>query len=343
MTVQASGAGPVRLSARCFALGCTGSALYFLFNNYLIFWRDWPGALRWLEGQWGAQPPLTEVLSTLGLLQALLLVLLWVGIVMYVFRTPQKSLQTESEQLSSFAAFLCRGAFWAVFLIGLVDMSISFLRVEDALVPLIGEEGARELGRSNFRGTFLHYPLLVLGYVIALRHKGLGFTWFALLVVVVEFLIVLSRFVFSYEQAFMGDLVRMWYASLFLFASANALVTEGHVRVDVFYTSMRPRNKALSNTVGAVVLGMPLCWVILLIGMWDKGSSINSPLRSFEISQQGFGMYIKYLMVGFLVIFALTMLIQFCSYFLENLGRLLERQEEANLESTHQTISSSPA
>ena len=50
------------------------------------------------------------------------------------------------------------------------------------------------------------------------------------MVVLAEFAIVVSRFVFSYEQAYMGDLVRFWYAALFLFASAYALSHEGHVR-----------------------------------------------------------------------------------------------------------------
>ena len=213
--------------------------------------------------------------------------------------------------------------------------------MEDWLKLAFGVELALELGRSNFRGTFVHYPLILIGFIIAFRHKGLGFIWLAFLIVIAEFLIVVSRFVFSYEQAFMGDLVRMWYAALFLFASANALVTEGHVRVDVFYANMRPQRKALSNALGSVLLGLPLCWIILLIGMWDKGSSINSPLRSFEIYQQGFGMYIKYLMVGFLVVFALTMLIQFCSYFLENLGLLLGEEKEERQISESST--SSPA
>ena len=62
---------------------------------------------------------------------------------------------------------------------------------------------------------------MLLSCFIAIRSKGLGFIWLALLVVVAEFLIVITRFVFSYEQAFMGDLVRFWYAALFLFASAN--------------------------------------------------------------------------------------------------------------------------
>ena len=147
-------------------------------------------------------------------------------------------------------------------------------------------------------------------------------------VVLSEFAIVITRFVFSYEQAFMGALVRFWYAALFLFASAYTLLKEGHVRVDVFYAGFSRAKKSWSNIVGTLVLGLPLCWVILMQGMGGRGDSINSPLLSFEISQSGYGMYVKYLMAGFLVVFASTMMVQFVSYLLENIANLLHPPEE---------------
>ena len=136
----------------------------------------------------------------------------------------------------------------------------------------------------------------------------------------------------------MGDLVRMWYAALFLFASSYALVNEGHVRVDVLYSRFKDRAKAYSNAVGCLLLGIPLCWIILMTGMWGKGSSLNSPLLSFEVYQQGFGMYTKYLMVGFLIVFAVCMLVQFTGYFLYNVAQLLG--EEVSNEKYLQTSNS---
>jgi TRAP-type mannitol/chloroaromatic compound transport system permease small subunit len=141
-------------------------------------------------------------------------------------------------------------------------------------------------------------------------------------VVVAEFMIVITRFIFSYEQAFMGDLVRFWYAALFLFASAHTLLIEGHIRVDVAYTHFSDRAKAWVNVVGIFLLGLPLCGVILSLGMWSKTSSINSPLISVEVSQSGYGMYVKYIMVGYLAIFAFSMAIQFASYLLSQFGVL---------------------
>ena len=78
-----------------------------------------------------------------------------------------------------------------------------------------------------------------------------------------------------------------------------------------------------------MLLGVPLCWIILSMGLWTKGSSLASPLLSFEISQSGFGMYVKYLMAGCLIVFAASMAAQFASYFLESMAVLLRREGRA--------------
>lgn len=302
-------------------------AFLFLFNNYLIFFRGWPGPLNFLKHQewFGFAPlrnPLKDDLVILGWIQFIDLLAVPAAVLVWIYKTQQRSLRDDARLWSGFAEYIIRATFWAVLLIGVIDVVISFLRVENFLEIIVGDKLAMSLGRSSFRGTFVLYPLFGVGAVIAIFSRGLGFIWLSLMVVVAEFLIVITRFVFSYEQVFMGDLVRFWYAGLFLFASAYSLVTEGHVRVDVLYTTFTKRNKSISNTVGCLLLGIPLCWTILLSGMWTRGSSLNGPLLSFEVYQQGYGMYVKYLMVGFLVIFALSMLVQFVSYTLDNIANL---------------------
>jgi TRAP-type mannitol/chloroaromatic compound transport system permease small subunit len=111
--------------------------------------------------------------------------------------------------------------------------------------------------------------------------------------------------------------VRFWYAALFLFASAYTLLEEGHVRVDVFYAALSPKKKGRVNFFGTLILGIPLCWTILWFGMATNRSVINSPLLVFEVTQAGFGLYIKYLMAVFLGIYAVSMLTQFVSYLMD--------------------------
>ena len=111
--------------------------------------------------------------------------------------------------------------------------------------------------------------------------------------------------------------MRLWYGALFLFASAFTLLEEGHVRVDVFYANFKTKTKGLINAVGSIFMGITLCWTILIVGMGSRSSVINSPIFSFEVTQSGFGLYVKYMMAGFLGVFAISMMIQFVSYLMD--------------------------
>jgi TRAP-type mannitol/chloroaromatic compound transport system permease small subunit len=327
MNQPASSSSMVSIS-RAFSFFMVCAVFLYLINNYLVYWQGFPGSwfmlahLGWLGIE--QDKPLTQAQLMQGWGQIAGYGALLAGAVWYALRRKAVPLQQDAVRLHHIASYIIRAAFWTVFLVGSVDMIISLLRVENFLPQLIGENLTSELGRPAFRGQYVHYPLVFISLVLAGLFRSISFSWLALMVVLSEFSIVITRFVFSYEQAYMGDLVRFWYAALFLFASSYTLVQEGHVRVDVLYAGMKKKSKARVNIVGTLLLGMPLCWVILMQGMGGRGNSINSPFLSFEISQSGYGMYVKYLMAGYLVIFAVSMLIQFCSYLLHNVAILNE-------------------
>ncbi len=301
----------------------------FLINNFLNYWADWPGVKKLLAnyGLFGFEKlknPISSSLFTYALFQLFLYIVLIFLVVFFVFKTPNQTLNKDSEILSSLSAYIIRSAFWMVFIVGLVDLTISFLATEKLLIIIFNEKIHLNLISPPFRIKFIHVPLIFVSMILGYFTRTLGFIWLAILVIFAEFSIVITRFIFSYEQAFMGDLVRFWYGALFLFASAHALIHEGHVRVDVLYTNFSDRARAWTNTIGSFLFGIPLCLTILFLGMSSKASIINSPLLSFEITQQGSsGLYVKYLMAAFLAIFALSMLTQFTSYFMKNFNKII--------------------
>jgi hypothetical protein len=95
-------------------------------------------------------------------------------------QSQNRSLIADSRSLDAIVGFIIRSAFWAVLFIGIVDMAISFLRVEGFLVQFVGESLAQDLGRAAYRGVYIHYPLLALSFVIGYFTRTLGFTWLAL-------------------------------------------------------------------------------------------------------------------------------------------------------------------
>ena len=331
--------------SRGFAYSMAIALLLYLVNNYLVYWQGLPGPFNLfshyqLIGLEALDQPLDNLQLKLAWTQLCSYLLVFSLGVLYVFRTTYRTLHDESRRFATLSAYIIRMSFWSVVLVGSIDMLISFLRVEGLLEAIVGETLTSQLGRPIFRGSYVHYPLILLSFLVAAVFRNISFCWLALFVVLAEFLIVITRFVFSYEQAYMGDIVRFWYAALFLFASAYTLVEEGHVRVDVVYAGMARKTKAWTNTIGCLVLGMPICWVILMHGMGGRGNSINSPLLSFEVSQSGYGMYVKYLMAGFLVIFAVSMLIQFISYLLFNINELINRSDSTEQPDYQQLVTS---
>ena len=302
----------------------------FLANNVLTIWFDWPGlkklfAHHGLFGFKKLNTPLEGSVLNLSYIQLSLYFISFIAVIYYVLKSINQTLETDAKILTNITAYIVRSSFWAVLIVGIVDFLISFLVVEKLAEPIFNEDIKINLVIPTFRITFIHFPLILISFVIGYFTRSVGFIWLAVLVVGSEFLIVLSRFIFEYEQAFQGDLVRFWYAALYLFASAYALIHEGHVRVDVLYTGFSEKKKAWTNAIGSFVFGIPLCLIILFLGMGGKASIINGPVISFEITQQGSnGLYLLYLMAVYLAVFAVTMLIQFTSYFMGSSHKLLK-------------------
>ncbi|MGV6847567.1 MAG: TRAP transporter small permease subunit [Marinibacterium sp.] len=291
-----------------FGWGTLGVLAAFFINNILIVWFGFPPVIQVLSGE-----PDPRVLVGLGLYAAAVLAAGY-----WVWKSGNTALRYDARLISAFNAYLIRACFFSVLFVGLADVAISFLRVEGLLPVLFPDQLAKNLLRVQYIAPTIHAPLIVLGFVVALFSRSLGFHWLAMMIVLAELTIVISRFVFSYEQALMGDLVRYWYAALFLFASAYTLLEEGHVRVDVLYAGFNPRTKGRVNAVGSILLGMVTSWCIILMSMGSAQAIVNSPVKNLEITQSGTaGMYIKYQMAAFLGIFAITMLIQFVAYLFE--------------------------
>ena len=315
---------------RIFSYSILATTFVFLFNNVLTVWFDWPGVKNLFShyGLFGFKKlskPLEDTVLTFAYLQLFFYLASILFSIFYVNRSIKQSLTADSEILNKFTAYIIRSSFWAVLIVGIADLIISFLVVEKLVEPLLGEYLKIKLVVPAFRITFVHFPLILLSFVVGYFTRTVGFIWLAVLVVGSEFFIVLSRFIFEYEQAFQGDLVRFWYSALYLFASAYALIHEGHVRVDVLYTGFSERKKAWTNSIGSLILGIPLCLIVLFLGMGGKASIINGPVISFEITQQGSnGLYLLYLMAVYLAVFAVSMLIQFTSYFMSSSDKLLK-------------------
>ena len=140
-----SGHKVIDLLIRTLAVSIVAIMLLFLFNNYLNFWKQWPGLPAFFShhGWFGLDPlrtPLVDNQITKGWLQLLSYLGAVALAVFYVLITRKRPLRSDADLLTGFAAYIIRAAFWIVLIIGFVDIIISFLRVEELLALLIGDD-----------------------------------------------------------------------------------------------------------------------------------------------------------------------------------------------------------
>lgn len=87
--------------------------------------------------------------------------------------------------------------------------------------------------------------------------------WLALAVVLLQFSVVLMRYVFGAGSIWLTESIIYSHAALLMLAAAWTLQEGGHVRVDVFYADASPQTKAWINLLGACLLLLPFMAVLI--------------------------------------------------------------------------------
>jgi TRAP-type mannitol/chloroaromatic compound transport system permease small subunit len=135
---------------------------------------------------------------------------------------------------------------------------------------------------------------------------GRAAAWLLLVIVLLEFALVVARYLFSLGSIWAGETVIYAHAALFLLAAAWTLQTGGHVRVDIFYADAKPRTRAWIDLVGALVLLLPFTLVLLWL-------SLPYAARSWAVlerSQEASGLPLVFLLKSLIPLFALLMALQ---------------------------------
>lgn len=92
---------------------------------------------------------------------------------------------------------------------------------------------------------------------------GRAVSWLMLGIVLVQFAVVILRYVFGAGSVWVQESILYMHGFLFLLSAAYALAIDAHVRVDVFYRDASPSRKALIDLAGSALFLLPMCAVIL--------------------------------------------------------------------------------
>jgi TRAP-type mannitol/chloroaromatic compound transport system permease small subunit len=135
---------------------------------------------------------------------------------------------------------------------------------------------------------------------------GCAVAWLVLAVVLLQFVLVVARYLFGIGSIWLTETVIYGHAAVFMLAAAWTLQIGGHVRVDIFYADASARTKALIDLAGSALLLLPFALVLFLL-------SVPYAARSWAIlehSREASGLPLVFVLKTLIPLFALLMALQ---------------------------------
>ena len=149
----------------------------------------------------------------------------------------------------------------------------------------------------------------VLARSIDRLNEGIGVSvaWLALFMVLLEFAVVMMRYVFGLGSVKMQESIVYMHAIVFMVGAGYTLLHNGHVRCDVFYAAASPRRKALVDLIGVFVFLLPTCALIA----WVAWPYVAAAWAVREGSPEGsLGIPGVYLLKSVILVFAALVALQ---------------------------------
>jgi len=135
---------------------------------------------------------------------------------------------------------------------------------------------------------------------------GRAVSWLALLMVVVQFIVVVMRYVFGLGSIMMQESVVYMYGTMFMLGAGYTLLNDGHVRIDIFYREAAAGRRALVNLLGVVIFLWPVCLLIWVMSF----PYVTTSWKVYEGSRETSGIQAVFLLKTVILIFTVLIALQ---------------------------------
>ncbi|NBN65333.1 TRAP transporter small permease subunit [Pannonibacter tanglangensis] len=162
---------------------------------------------------------------------------------------------------------------------------------------------------------------------------GHAVSWLMLAIVLVQFGVVILRYVFGTGSIWVQEGIIYMFGFLFLLSAGYSLALDGHVRVDIFYRDAAARTKALVDCAGSILFLLPMCAVIL----WQSWPFVMMSWMIREGSRETSGLPALYLLKAAILLYAGLLALQGVALMLRAIAALRGDREALATFPTHQS------
>jgi TRAP-type mannitol/chloroaromatic compound transport system permease small subunit len=128
---------------------------------------------------------------------------------------------------------------------------------------------------------------------------GRGVAWLTLAMVLITFVVVILRYVFSIGWVWLQESYVWAHGIVFMLGAGYTLLHNGHVRVDVFYRPAGLRYKAIVDILGTFLLLLPMVILVFAMGL----GYVTSSWSFLEESREAGGMPGLFLLKTVILVF----------------------------------------
>ncbi len=143
-----------------------------------------------------------------------------------------------------------------------------------------------------------------------------------LLLVAVVFGNVVARYIFDSNSIAMQEMEWHLFAVVFLFATAQTAREDKHVRVDIFYAHISPRNQALTDLLGALLFVLPVSMILV----WGSIDFVSYSYTIGEKSADPGGLPFRFLIKSCIPLAYALVALQSCMTIANKTSYLLQRE-----------------
>lgn len=142
--------------------------------------------------------------------------------------------------------------------------------------------------------------------------------WAALGMLLLQFVIVLLRYVFGYSFIFLDEGVLYFHAAIFMLGAGYTFLVNGHVRVDIFYSKFSEQAQSWIDVFGHLFLLAPALGVLL----WFSWPTVRSSWAILEGPISVGGIPASFLLKSLIPAYCVLLLLQGAAALIRDVLRL---------------------
>ncbi|GAB4530185.1 MAG: TRAP transporter small permease subunit [Roseibium sp.] len=142
--------------------------------------------------------------------------------------------------------------------------------------------------------------------------------WAALGMLMLQFVIVLLRYVFGYSFIFLDEGVLYFHAAIFMLGAGYTFLVNAHVRVDIFYARASERTRARIDLFGHLFLLAPA----LIVLIWFSWPAVRGSWAILEGPISVGGIPASFLLKSLIPAYCVLLLAQGLAAFIRDFQKL---------------------